>query len=313
MARPSKSGNMGGHADSQKSLKFFKVFNAAKYSNQLHIPSAYTLYMQGNLPDKAVLRDRFGNMWHVKLAKVGNEWFFQKGWSKIVQDNAIEHTDLLVFLFDGDKNFYFKIIGRNSCEKEGVGSLKFQLDKEDKGDEEEKEKEELNKVSIFFPKSELSCSALRKLGNKKKGQECASTSQVNRERDIVDWFGASIFRSGEHAQPRNPYFVTKIRQDKPKALYIPPEVIEIYKLDLPPKLTLCDPLGRTWLSKLHSWKDGRAFYTGGWESLCKENFIDEADSCVCEFVRQHDRGTLVIQIQIVRSGNALETCKTDRP
>lgn len=90
--------------------------------------------------------------------------------------------------------------------------------------------------------------------------------------------------------------------------YVPSEVFETFNLtNLPPKMTLRDPHGRTWFVKLHTWKDGRAFYTGGWKSLCKKNSIDEEDKVVCEFVPQQGQELPVMQIQIFRRDNAPET------
>ena len=224
--------------------------------------------MRGNLPDRAVLRDCDGNMWAVELAKVGSEWFFQEGWAKVVQDNLIEHQDFLVFLFDGEKVFDFTIIGNNLLEKEGVGSLKFQLEVEKGNGNGEKaqelndmngdnligEKEQpLNGVKRDFQKSTSPTSGSRKYRSEKNGkvmmvlfhcsecfflacgflyvfyadtnvnasfvgQEGASASDGIKKKARHDLYGASIFRSGEHALPENPYFVTRIRTKRQNAL-----------------------------------------------------------------------------------------------
>ncbi|XP_027083404.1 B3 domain-containing protein At5g57720 isoform X1 [Coffea arabica] len=323
MANPQARANLATQAQSQRNLKFCKVFDANKYFNKLHIPSAYASYMRGNLPDRAVLRDCDGNMWAVELAKVGSEWFFQEGWAKVVQDNLIEHQDFLVFLFDGEKVFDFTIIGNNLLEKEGVGSLKFQLEVEKgngngekaqelndmNGDNLIEEKEQpLNGVKRDFQKLTSPTSGSRKYRSEKNGQEGASASDGIKKKARHDLYGASIFRSGEHALPENPYFVTRIRTKRQNALFIPIDVIKDFRLDLPENMTLRDPLGRTWPAYLRTWKDGRAYYSGGWDNLCKVNSIDEEDDCVCEFVPGRGQEKPVMQIQIIRQKNAPETC-----
>lgn len=117
-------------------LSFFLLVNFFHMFVVQHIPSAYASYMQGNLPNKVFLSDKFGNMWPVKLAKFESEWYFGEGWAKVAQDNSLEHRDFIVFQFDGQKIFYFQIIGNNSCDKKGVGSLKFVLDSEEMENDE---------------------------------------------------------------------------------------------------------------------------------------------------------------------------------
>lgn len=262
-----------------------------------------------------MLRDRYGNMWSVELAKVGNEWFFQEGWAKVVQDNSIEHADFLVFLFDGEKVFYFKLMGNDSCEKEGVGSLKFQLEEEKGNRNGENEQElngrdddnltgendpQLNGVKRDTRKSTSPANGSRKCRSEKNGQECTSASDGIKKKARHDLYGASIFKSGEHPLPKNPYFITKIRSNKHNALFIPFNVTKDFRLDLPENMTLRDPLGRTWPLHLRTWTDGRAYYTGGWDSLCRVNLIDEGDDCVCEFVPRRSRGKPVMQVEIIR-------------
>lgn len=73
---------------------------------------------------KINLRDRFGNMWPVGVNKIGGNLYFQYGWEKFIEDNSVEVGDFLVFDYDGNKMFDFKLLGRTKCEKNGVGGLK---------------------------------------------------------------------------------------------------------------------------------------------------------------------------------------------
>lgn len=127
-----------------------------------HIPSAFTSYVQGNLPNKAFLSDKFGNMWPVTLAKIESEWYFGEGWAEVAHDNSLAHRDFVVFQFDGDKIFYFQIIGNNSCEKEGVGTLKFTLDSKEMENVE-------GKSGAMVQESKLSDRASKKLRGSSSG------------------------------------------------------------------------------------------------------------------------------------------------
>ncbi|CAK9150829.1 unnamed protein product [Ilex paraguariensis] len=105
------------------------------------IPLAFALHMKANLPDKAFLRDCHGNLWPVEVAKIGRDLFFHDGWLGFVKDNCVELGDFLVFQFDGNYMFDFKLLGRTACEKKVTGVFQFRI-KEEKEDEDEDEDEE---------------------------------------------------------------------------------------------------------------------------------------------------------------------------
>ncbi|KAK3005186.1 hypothetical protein RJ639_016428, partial [Escallonia herrerae] len=104
----------------EKILAFFKFFQPEHSSQRMEIPLAFTLHMRGVLPDKAMLRDRYKNLWPVEVTKIGNNFFFQDGWRKFLEDNCLEEGDFLVFQYDGCCFFDFKLLGATACEKEGV-------------------------------------------------------------------------------------------------------------------------------------------------------------------------------------------------
>ncbi|KAK3002784.1 hypothetical protein RJ639_018342, partial [Escallonia herrerae] len=105
----------------EKILAFFKFFRSEHSSQRMEIPLAFTLHMRGVLPDKAMLRDRYKNIWPVEVAKIGNNFFLQDGWRKFLEDNCVEEGDFLVFQYDGGCFFDFKLLGTTACEKDGVG------------------------------------------------------------------------------------------------------------------------------------------------------------------------------------------------
>ncbi|KAH0672923.1 hypothetical protein KY290_026662 [Solanum tuberosum] len=53
------------------------------------------------------------------------------GWKKIIKDNIVELGDFFIFDYDGTRIFYFKLLGRNGCEKEGAGGLKHVVKEEE--------------------------------------------------------------------------------------------------------------------------------------------------------------------------------------
>lgn len=48
----------------------------------------------------------------MEVAKIGNELFFQAGWSQFREENCLEFADLLVFQYNGGHEFDFKILGK---------------------------------------------------------------------------------------------------------------------------------------------------------------------------------------------------------
>nr|GLL48729.1 B3 domain-containing protein At5g60140-like [Ipomoea trifida] len=115
-----------------------------------------------------------------------------------------------------------------------------------------------------------------------------------------------LFSSGQYIQPKNPYFVTKLRPKDRGGLYIPMDVIKDHNIALPPTLILRDPRGREWKSEVKNWRDGRTWLTsGGWQSLCRVNLVDKDDKCICEFVRP-STNDMLLQVTIVRE----QTTKT---
>ncbi|XP_057965090.1 B3 domain-containing transcription factor VRN1 isoform X2 [Malania oleifera] len=103
---------------SKNCLSFFKVYIPAHSSERLHIPEGFIANLNGVLPNKTILRDHLGRLWHVEVAIIENVIYFQKGWQRFVKDNTLELGDFLLFRYNGDYIFDFKILGKNGCEKD---------------------------------------------------------------------------------------------------------------------------------------------------------------------------------------------------
>ncbi|KAL3535116.1 hypothetical protein ACH5RR_003577 [Cinchona calisaya] len=112
-------------------------------------------------------------------------------------------------------------------------------------------------------------------------------------------YGFDIFKSGKHSQPKNPYFVTKLRAKRMNELFVPADVVRDHNLNLPSEIILRDPQGRAWTAKLRHWSDGRRWYCGGWRKLCRLNLVIEKDTCICEFVKRRNQG-LFIKVTFIR-------------
>lgn len=77
--------------------------------------------MKPAFPGKVCLRDRYNNVWTVKVTKVGDDWYFVDGWDKFVDDNLLTSGDLMVFEYFCDRLFNVKVYGLSATEKNIVG------------------------------------------------------------------------------------------------------------------------------------------------------------------------------------------------
>lgn len=97
--------------------------------------------MGQSLPSAAFLRNRYGDSWEVKVAHYQNtdKFWFEKGWSKFVEQNKVAYKDLFVFKYDGESTFDFKLFDENGDEKEYIRIP---------NSEEEKEKEQFYDMEL---------------------------------------------------------------------------------------------------------------------------------------------------------------------
>ena len=106
------------------------------------IPEAFVKYFDGEVPNSSVLwgPSNSRKTWRVDLKEVGNNLFFQKGWSAFVQDNSLKMGDFLLFRYDGSSNFSVKIYGIDCCEKGVAGASRTSYTPVYGNGKEEKEK-----------------------------------------------------------------------------------------------------------------------------------------------------------------------------
>nr|GMD00113.1 B3 domain-containing protein At5g60140-like [Ipomoea batatas] len=103
-------------------------------------------------------------------------------------------------------------------------------------------------------------------------------ASVRKKKDVPDHFGVELFSSGHFTQPKNPYFVTKIRPKRRDDLYIPIDVTRDNNIKLHAKVILWDERDKKYEAYLKTWADGRTWLSGGWRKLCRWNLVQVNDS-----------------------------------
>ncbi|XP_047949340.1 B3 domain-containing protein At5g60142-like [Salvia hispanica] len=274
---------------------FFKFYVPWLGEENQKIPPRFIQSLPGNWPKNLSLRDRYNNLWNVKVEMIGGDWYFKDGWAKFVEDNKIKGGDMFIYEYFSHGLLDFKIHGGNGCMTEGAGgqinrnieeqpSIKIESDDgvvnhtdkpdnvpiDDNGDYDSTSEEE-------NPRDDDNI----------QGDGTTSSSK-SKAKTTRDWYGAELIKSGFIPPPRNPYFVTKKLRTRASELHIPMDVIKSYNLKLPENVTLLDPKGRQFPATRKMWTDRRIFYIGGWKSLCNVNMVDIKDSCICEFLYNAD-------------------------
>ncbi|KAK4441170.1 B3 domain-containing protein REM9 [Sesamum alatum] len=305
---------------------FFKFILSCE---EMQIPPAIVPQMRRALAQSVVLRDRYGNLWPMRVATTGANWYFRKDWPQFCEENSLQIGDFVIFNYKGDNLFDFILLGHDACEKKGVGALRvkeeevhehdnddhYVQDDDDYVEEEESEEhdhddDDDNDDDDYVEEAEEEyqvTSISKKIGAEPKSKSCRALEKISREdrtfgigsipsrrryekKNIPDCYGGDIFESGLAPRPTNPFFVTRSRLARRKnELYIPKDVITDYHLNIPEKVVLVDEQGRKWETKMKQWKDGRLWCTRGWRSLCNVNSIGLDDTCICEFV--HKQGS----------------------
>ncbi|KAK4740094.1 hypothetical protein R3W88_003791 [Solanum pinnatisectum] len=298
-----------------------KVFNPEIGAKRMKISTGHTNYKNGKLPRNVFLRDRFNNM-----SPMG----------KFIEDNTLEFGDFIIFDYDGNDTFDFKLLGITGCVKEGAKCEKkeevnvehrksvelkennrtrdnndssfdddntdnYMIEEEEDNDKKEVEKEEEEDDDEKGTKKETE----EEVEEGKKDETEEEVEEDETVRNMLDRYGADIFKSGCATQPKNPYFVAKILPKRRNQLYVPIDVVRDYKLELPPSMTIRDSAGREFEIRVNNWKDGRIWLMGGWRSICRWNLVEENDRCICEFVRGKCGKILFLQVQVLHEGSNL--------
>lgn len=189
--------------------------------------------MKDRMPSSAFIRDREENLWLVEVSQRENEFFFEAGWSKFVQEKKVQWGNCLVFEYDGESFFDVKIFGKTACEKDfNVEVFEARVKEEEMEEEEdedsdqncedeevedeETEKEENYRAEInddgYGEDYEDEIVELRDANKRKqstkKDKSCSGGIGNNaKSKDLAD---ETIFDMGIVDRPKNPYFVGKL-------------------------------------------------------------------------------------------------------
>ncbi|KAL7085020.1 hypothetical protein ACP275_14G257000 [Erythranthe tilingii] len=298
--------------------------NCIMSSELFRIPASFVVKMKGALPKRVILRDRYTNMWEVEVATDGGySCYFIEGWTQFYEDNSLELKDFMILDYNGKNLFDFRIFGRNSLEKKGVGALKLNehntINQEyddasmddDHGDDDDDihddvdDDDDVDVVDVDDDDDDDDADVVDDDDDVDDNDDGDDDGDIPRERifkkkDLPDCYGAEIFRSGLAPIPENPFFVSRSRlSGRQNELYILKDVIVDYDLKIPEKIVLVDERGNKFKSKIKKWKDGRMWCTKGWRSLCNVNGINADDTCICEFVREGGTEEYSLLVRVV--------------
>lgn len=287
-----------GHATRPKNPYFVAKIRAER-RDQLFIPIYVVKDYNLELPSSMTIRDSAGREFETKLKKWkdGRIWL-NGGWHSLCRWNLAEKDVSCICEFvkgKGKKGLYLQVqilhegsvSNPNKKYKKHVEEEEEDYDDDDEEEEYEDEEEQAGTFKKKAPRSKARCKRVT----------------AHKVRNLHDHYGADIFKSGRATQPKNPYFVAKIRAKKRDQLYIPVDVVRDYKLELPSRMTICDSAGREFEARLKNWKDGRIWLTGGWRSLCRWNLVEKDDRCICEFVRGKGKKGLYLKVQVLHEGS----------
>ncbi|CAI9099057.1 OLC1v1035818C1 [Oldenlandia corymbosa var. corymbosa] len=240
------------------------------------LPMAWTNEMEGKFPKKAFLRDRYRNIWQVELSNDQDKTYFHQGWPAFTKQNDLEKGDCIIFKFDRILVFYVRQFGIDSCDKRGVGSLKYKLEEENEQEvPEDDNKDASNNVDGKAMEIDQAFNAHNGSENVRGGNSAKKSHHSLKTNGLVDPFGYELFKYRKVPRPRDPHFVA----------IVPHEIIKVYHLELSAETNLCDPRGREWKTILSIWIDGLQCYRTGWKELCQANLIEPYEPFICEFVK----------------------------
>ncbi|XP_068657503.1 putative B3 domain-containing protein Os03g0621600 [Aristolochia californica] len=268
---------------------FFKVL-IGEFRKKLRIPTNFYKHFEGKvLPRKSILRCADGRSWHVRVKKVGDSWFFRKGWSDFVDMYGLQTSEFVVFRYDGISNFDIIMYGKNGCEKKnGVNGCKKECMKQKTSTIlEEQEEGKGRRVARFCP----CCYKMR-----------SHLRQIMTENEDKWVFDAD---SRCPLQLRNPHFATRFRPSHTRQMPISLQFgiqtgLSGHKVSL--QTVLLDPSGKPWPVNTAKKGNGRVCFGFGWSNFVAGNEVVPGDICVFELTKCRGRSARthnVFQVHII--------------
>ncbi|XP_042494578.1 putative B3 domain-containing protein Os03g0621600 isoform X2 [Macadamia integrifolia] len=267
---------------------FFKVL-LGDFSRRLKIPPDFVKHFKGNRHKKFILQSTNGKSWRVRLKKINNSWFLQRGWQHFVMYHSLQVGEFLVFKFNGKSKFWVTVYDRSACEKELPLAKRrncdhdeekpiYHIKKEEDEDEEEEEAiAKPNKAAVVPWKA--NCGAV--VPAVERG------IKGNKELQAV----ISSFKT-EH-----PHFIHVLRHSRRYYVTVPRALA--YKFGLVGKgsTVLEVPDGRiSQRVKISQKKDGRISLTTGWFVFQKANNMANGDACIFEFIERGMDNAICVHI-----------------
>ncbi|KAL2927551.1 hypothetical protein RDABS01_019882 [Bienertia sinuspersici] len=112
---------MGASNNVQVYPQFFKVYEPQYSSEAMMLPPTIEARISAKIPDRVLLRNRFGKIWLIDVRKHEGEeglYFEGGGWCKFVVENSLEFGDFMVFYYNGGRIFDVVLLAKDGCEKQ---------------------------------------------------------------------------------------------------------------------------------------------------------------------------------------------------
>ncbi|ESQ47999.1 hypothetical protein EUTSA_v10021527mg [Eutrema salsugineum] len=96
---------------------FFKVvLPSTMKSNMMRIPTRFVKLQGSKLSEVVTLESPVGFKRSIKLKRIGEEIWFQEGWSEFAEAHSISEGHFLIFKYKGNSSFLVTIFDVSACE-----------------------------------------------------------------------------------------------------------------------------------------------------------------------------------------------------
>ncbi|CAH2053345.1 unnamed protein product [Thlaspi arvense] len=97
--------------------KFFKVvLPSTMKENMMRIPTRFVRLHGSKLSEVVTLKTPAGFKRSIKLKRIGEEFWFQEGWSEFAEAHSISEGHFLCFEYEGNSSFRVMIFDVSACE-----------------------------------------------------------------------------------------------------------------------------------------------------------------------------------------------------
>ncbi|CAI9281945.1 unnamed protein product [Lactuca saligna] len=105
--------------------EFFEIFLPNRISHQLRIPPDFIKHLDQKIPEKIVLKDVSGRVWHVDVNREKTGVFLKNGWNRFVKEKSLQLGQFMVFRYKRrSSSFTVRLFGKNACMDEDQDSRK---------------------------------------------------------------------------------------------------------------------------------------------------------------------------------------------